>query len=114
MSGGVPPFSWNLVTDLRDMWQYNFMRNAFEAATIIAIVAGIIGYFVVLRRRRLRHPRAGACRILGRGRGRLVRGQPGHGLLLFTMSAGTGMSLLGTELPIEMWRSGPYSPSRSA
>ena len=43
-------FSWNLLADLQMMWQYNFMRHAFEAGTIIAIVAGIVGYFIVLRR----------------------------------------------------------------
>jgi len=43
-------FSINLLTDLQTMWQYDFMRHAFEAGTIIAIVAGIVGYFVVLRR----------------------------------------------------------------
>ena len=32
------------------MWQYDFMRHAFEAGTIVAVVAGIIGYFIVLRR----------------------------------------------------------------
>ena len=43
-------FSWNLVSDFAAMWQYDFMQHAFEAGTIVAIVAGIIGYFVVLRR----------------------------------------------------------------
>ena len=43
-------FSLNLWTDLQDMWQYDFMRHAFEAGTIIALVAGVVGYFVVLRR----------------------------------------------------------------
>jgi zinc/manganese transport system permease protein len=32
------------------MLAYAFMVNAFEAGTIIAIVAGVVGYFVVLRR----------------------------------------------------------------
>ena len=32
------------------MFQYDFMLHAFQAGTIVAIVAGIVGYFVVLRR----------------------------------------------------------------
>jgi zinc/manganese transport system permease protein len=32
------------------MLHYEFMRNAFEAGTIISVIAGITGYFVVLRR----------------------------------------------------------------
>jgi zinc/manganese transport system permease protein len=97
MSSGVPPFSWNLVTDLRDMWQYNFMRNAFEAATIIAIVAGIIGYFVVLRRSAFATHALGHVGFSGAAGAVLFGVNPVYGLLLFTMSAGTGMSLLGTR-----------------
>jgi zinc/manganese transport system permease protein len=43
-------FSWNVISDIAAMWQYDFMQHAFEAGTIVAIVAGIIGYFVVVRR----------------------------------------------------------------
>ena len=31
------------------MFQYDFMRTAFAAATVVAIVAGAVGYFLVLR-----------------------------------------------------------------
>jgi zinc/manganese transport system permease protein len=40
----------NLLIDLQQMWKYEFMQHAFEAGTIVAVVAGITGYFVVLRR----------------------------------------------------------------
>ncbi len=43
-------FSINLFADLLQMWHFQFMQHAFEAGTIIAIVAGLMGYFVVLRR----------------------------------------------------------------
>ena len=32
------------------MWAYPFMVNAFRAGTIVAVVAGVIGWFMVLRR----------------------------------------------------------------
>src|ERR1700719_3700910 len=35
--------------DLAQLFHYDFMVHAFEAGTIVAIVAGSIGYFVVLR-----------------------------------------------------------------
>jgi zinc/manganese transport system permease protein len=44
-----PPFSWNLLQDAHDMLTYDFMRTAFLAGTVVALVAGLIGYFVVLR-----------------------------------------------------------------
>ena len=42
--------SWNLVDDLRQLLSYHFMVNALRAGTIVAVVAGAIGYLMVLRR----------------------------------------------------------------
>jgi zinc/manganese transport system permease protein len=49
-SGASSPWSWNLVDDFRDMWSYPFMVNAFRAGSIVAVVAGVVGWFMVLRR----------------------------------------------------------------
>jgi zinc/manganese transport system permease protein len=43
-------FSWNLVADFQQIWAFTFMQHAFEAGTMVAIIAGVMGYFVVLRR----------------------------------------------------------------
>jgi zinc/manganese transport system permease protein len=45
-----PAFSWNLVADIRTMWAYPFMVNAFRAGAVVAVVAGVMGWFMVLRR----------------------------------------------------------------
>ena len=45
----LPPFSLNLWQDLQVMLSYDFMRQAFLAGTLLSIVAGLVGYFVVLR-----------------------------------------------------------------
>lgn len=42
--------SWNLITDLAQMWSFPFMVNAFRAGTIVAVLAGTMGWFMVLRR----------------------------------------------------------------
>ena len=42
--------SWNPVTDLRELFTYPFMVNALEAGTIVAVMAGVTGWFMVLRR----------------------------------------------------------------
>ncbi|MGZ4400401.1 MAG: metal ABC transporter permease, partial [Gaiellaceae bacterium] len=42
--------SWNLLDDLRQMLSYPFMVNALEAGTIVAVMAGVSGWFMVLRR----------------------------------------------------------------
>jgi zinc/manganese transport system permease protein len=42
--------TWNIVSDVRQLLQFPFMVNALRAGTIVAVVAGAIGYFMVLRR----------------------------------------------------------------
>ncbi len=42
--------SWNLGADLHQMLSLHFMVNAYRAGTIVAVIAGAIGWFMVLRR----------------------------------------------------------------
>jgi zinc/manganese transport system permease protein len=45
----IPTFSINLIHDLQVMLSFDFMRAAFLAGTAVAIMAGIVSYFIVLR-----------------------------------------------------------------
>jgi zinc/manganese transport system permease protein len=47
---GNPQLTWNLVEDIRQLFEYPFMVNALRAGTTVALVAGLIGWFMVLRR----------------------------------------------------------------
>ena len=42
--------SWNPVTDVNELLTYPFMVNALEAGTIVAVTAGVSGWFMTLRR----------------------------------------------------------------
>ena len=42
--------SWNPAADVRQLVSYHFMVNALEAGTAVAVLAGAIGWFMVLRR----------------------------------------------------------------
>jgi zinc/manganese transport system permease protein len=42
--------SWNPAEDVRQLVSYHFMVNALEAGTAVAVLAGAIGWFMVLRR----------------------------------------------------------------
>ena len=44
------PISWNLWTDIHQILAFHFMVNALRAATAAAVVAGVVGWFMVLRR----------------------------------------------------------------
>ena len=41
--------SWDLLADFQLMLRYHFMQNAYLAGTLVAVLAGIVGYFMVLR-----------------------------------------------------------------
>ena len=50
-SGGLQPeLSANLVDDVRQVLEFPFMVNAFRAGTIVAVLAALVGWFMVLRR----------------------------------------------------------------
>src|SRR5215472_16875979 len=42
--------TWNVLNDIREMLLFPFMVNAFRAGTIVAVTAGALGWFMVLRR----------------------------------------------------------------
>jgi zinc/manganese transport system permease protein len=42
--------SWNPISDLRQLFAFPFMVHALEAGTIVAVMAGVTGWFMVLRR----------------------------------------------------------------
>src|SRR5258707_7836549 len=41
--------SWNPISDVQALLSFPFMVNAVEAGTIVAVMAGVIGWFMVLR-----------------------------------------------------------------
>jgi zinc/manganese transport system permease protein len=88
-------FSINLLTDLQEMWQYGFMQHAFEAGTIVAIVAGIVGYFIVLRRSSFAAHALAHIGFAGAAGAVLVGIAPIIGLLLFTSCGGITIAILG-------------------
>ena len=49
-SGLDPQLTWNLVQDVRQVLEFPFMVNAFRAGTIVAVLSGLVGWFMVLRK----------------------------------------------------------------
>ena len=49
-SGSAVALGWNVGEDIRQLLALHFMVNAFRAGTIVAVLAGAIGWFMVLRR----------------------------------------------------------------
>lgn len=74
---------------------FEFMRNAFAAATIIAIVAGAVGYFLVLRGETFAGHALAHVGFPGATGAALIGLSPFTGLTIFTIVAGLGIGLLG-------------------
>src|SRR6202051_2853712 len=88
-------FSWNIASDIAAMWQYGFMQHAFEAGTVVAIVAGIIGYFVVLRNSSFAAHGLSHAGFTGAAGAVLFGINPIYGLFAFTGAGALAMATLG-------------------
>jgi zinc/manganese transport system permease protein len=81
-----------------DLFHYEFMVHAFEAGTIIAIVAGTIGYFVVLRGSAFAAHALSHIGFAGATGAVVLSLNPIFGLLAFTLGAGAAIGALGNRL----------------
>jgi zinc/manganese transport system permease protein len=80
------------------MFEYDFMQNAFEAATIVAIVSGLVGYFLVLRGQTFAGHALAHVGFTGATGAVLFGIAPLWGLVIMTVLAGLGMGMLGERL----------------
>lgn len=96
--GGGNSFHWNLIDDLRQMWSFSFFQHAFEAGTVVAIVAGVIGYFVVLRRSTFAGHALSHIGFAGAAGAVVLGVDPLWGLLVLCLGAGGVIGALGQRL----------------
>jgi zinc/manganese transport system permease protein len=88
-------FSFNIIADFHAIFAYDFMRNAFLAGTIVAIIAGAVGYFVVLRRSSFAAHGLSHAGFTGAAGAVLFGINPIVGLLAFTVGGALLMGSLG-------------------
>lgn len=80
------------------MLEYEFMVNAFTAAGIVAVVAGLVGYCLVLRGQTFAGHALAHVGFSGATGAALLGLPPLGGMILFTLGAGVGMGALGERL----------------
>jgi zinc/manganese transport system permease protein len=97
MSGASVQPSWNPITDFQLLFQYHFMHNAFLAGSLIAIAAGPVGYFMVLRGQAFAGHALAHVGFAGAAGALLIGLSPIVGLLVVGIAAALGMSLLNSE-----------------
>jgi zinc/manganese transport system permease protein len=90
-------FSFDLIFDLQQIFHYQFMQNAYEGGTLVAIVAGIVGYFVVLRRSSFAAHSLAHVGFAGAAGAAVFGIDPVYGLLLFSTVGGSSMAVLSPK-----------------
>lgn len=80
------------------MLEYDFMRNAFAAAGIAAVVSGLVGYFLVLRGQTFAGHALGHIGFAGATGAILIGVPPVWGLVGLTVAAGVGMGMMGERV----------------
>src|SRR6201987_5638294 len=85
-------------TAIITMLDYDFMRNAFAAAGVAAVVSGLVGYFLVLRGQTFAGHALSHIGFAGATGAVLIGLASVWGLVGFTVAAGIGMGILGERL----------------
>ncbi|GJH15695.1 metal ABC transporter permease [Caballeronia novacaledonica] len=80
------------------MFEYDFMVNAFAASGIVAVLSGIVGYFLVLRGQTFAGHALSHVGFTGATGAVLLGMSPLWGMVGFTLAAGVGMGALGERL----------------
>lgn len=97
-SGTLPPFTLNIWQDMQVMFQYDFLRQALLAGTILSIVAGLVGYFVALRHQAFAGEALSDVAFTGALGGAALSINPLVSLLVTTIVAALAMGGFGERL----------------
>src|ERR1700737_4367822 len=94
----APAPSLNPIVDVQLLLHYAFMQHAFEAGAVVAVTAGVIGYFVLMRNSSFAAHALSHIGFAGATGAVVVGLSPVAGLLAFTVAAAAVMGGLGNRL----------------
>src|SRR5579872_32995 len=80
------------------MFAYEFMNNALAAAAIVAVVSGMVGYFLVMRGQTFAGHALSHVGFAGATGAGLLGFAPLWGMVGFTIAAGIVMAAIGERL----------------
>ncbi len=81
-----------------DLLQFHFMQNAYLAGTLVALLAGVAGYFVVLRGQSFAAHTLSQVGFPGAAASVLVHVSPIVGLITFCVAAALGIGWRGRDV----------------
>ena len=80
------------------MFEYSFMQNAFLAGTVIAIICGIVSYFVIIRRTAFAAHALGHISLTGAAGAVILGFSPMTGLLITNVISAIIMGFIGDKI----------------
>jgi zinc/manganese transport system permease protein len=83
---------------LREMLQFPAFQNAFLAGTLVAIVAGVVGYFLLLRGLTFAGHALSHIGFAGAAGALVIGIDPIYGMLAFTLIGGIGIGVIGRRV----------------
>jgi zinc/manganese transport system permease protein len=89
-----PRFTWDLVADVRQLFEFPFMVNAYRAGTVVAVVAALVGWFMVLRRQAFAGHTLAVVGFPGAAGAVLVGASAALGYFAFCIAAGLVIAAL--------------------
>jgi zinc/manganese transport system permease protein len=87
-----------LILSVSEMFSYDFMRNAFVAGTLAALVSAIMGYFMVLRSQAFASHALSHIGFAGAAGAGLIGLSPPAGQLGLTLIAAISMGAMGERI----------------
>lgn len=87
-----------MIDSLLNLFGYEFMRHAYVAGTIAAVLSGIVGYFVIIRNLAFAGHALGHIGFAGASGALLVGLTPIMGQLILTIIAAIGIGALGERI----------------
>ncbi|MEA2681866.1 MAG: zinc/manganese transport system permease protein [Chloroflexota bacterium] len=87
--------SWDPLADFQLLVQFHFMQNAVVVGTVVAVLAGAVGYFIVLRGQSFAAHMLSQVGFPGAAAAVLLHVSPVAGMVGFCLSSALGLNALG-------------------
>jgi zinc/manganese transport system permease protein len=90
----APRLGWNVARDVSEVFEYHFMVNALLAGSIVAVMAGVVGWLMVIRREAFAGHTLSIMAFPGASGAALLGIPPAWGYFVFCSAGGLAIARL--------------------